>query len=364
MVVLTLFAGCAALLSSRVAAFRLNTGLSVVAKDGVEKPQDYSMDDAMRFLWYGYDMGHELQGLLARAPRTRHYLQRFHLEDAARNPNKSSPKLVILGPKDSGVSLLMETLMMNYWPEMREACGWEDHWIDHDRPWKGHLFCRAWPHGIWLADSNASAGAASFYEVMERHGVALEETAVLFVVKSPLATMQSWNTALRERHECIQRPAKEWDQPCTSHDMGWKEDGDRDRHHATHFSSTMDIYNQYMAMYHQLTKNPKFAKTMFMTYEDFVMDPADSVLKIAGMMNWRPLGDIEVQEGLPTNGFPASGRPLLVEQMRGRLWLGWTPAETRSLWCRGLNIDLFNDLTENSYRLDEFPYVKYGFDCA
>eukprot|EP00408_Alexandrium_pacificum_P035125 CAMPEP_0171277112 /NCGR_PEP_ID=MMETSP0790-20130122/64185_1 /TAXON_ID=2925 /ORGANISM="Alexandrium catenella, Strain OF101" /LENGTH=267 /DNA_ID=CAMNT_0011746227 /DNA_START=72 /DNA_END=872 /DNA_ORIENTATION=+ len=266
---LTLFAGCAALLSSRVAALRSNAGQSscaallssrvaafrantapAVNADGGNVP-DYTMDEAIRFLWYGYDVGHELQGLLERAPRTRHYLQKYHLDNFTQNPNKTSPKLVILGPKDSGISLLMETLMMNYWQEMRSACGWEENWIDHDRPWKGHLFCGAWAHGLWLADSvNASAGAASFYEVMDRQAIDPENTVVLFMVKSPLATMQSWNTALRERTECIERPAKQWDQPCQSADLGWTEDGDRDRHHAHQFSSTMDIYNQYMAMYH------------------------------------------------------------------------------------------------------------------
>uniref|UniRef100_A0A7S1SF14 Sulfotransferase domain-containing protein n=1 Tax=Alexandrium catenella TaxID=2925 RepID=A0A7S1SF14_ALECA len=332
-------------------------------EEETDKPTDYSMEDAIRFLWYGYDMGHELQGVLARAPRVRHYVRKFNVSDYEVSPGESSPKLVVLGPKDSGVSLLMETLELNYLPQMKQACGWEDIWIDKDRPWTGHLFCRLFPHGLRDSDSPALEGADSLYSVLDRQGTDPKDTVAIFVVKSPLVTLQSWNTAIRERTACIKRSAREWDTACTGEDIAWSQDGQRNREYTEEMASTMDLYNRYMRMYQQVKKDGRFLKAMFVTYEDFVMDPADTMLQIASTMKWKVMGDIEVLEGMSANGFPAAGRPLMVEQMRGRLWLGWTPKETRAIWCSGLDLNAFEDLTENSYRLDEFPYVQYGFDC-
>jgi len=325
-------------------------------------PQDWTMEDAIRVLWYGYDVGHEIQGFLARAPRSRYYLNKTTLENSTYDPSKASPGLVVLGPKDSGIGLLMETLEINYWTEMQTACNWEGLWVYHDRPWTGHLYCRAWPHG--LQGANSSVGAKSLYDVMGTSGTDMENTVVVMMVKSPLATLQSWNTAIRDREPCIKRPARTWDTPCTAMDMSWTEDGSRNYLQSLDVKSTMEIYNRYLKMYHDVVKEGKFKKAVFITYEDLVEAPAETVLSIANVMNWKPLGDIAVMEGLPVGGYPAPGRPLMVEEMRGRLWLGWTPKPTRDLWCEHLDTQAFDDIAENNYRIEEFPYAQYGFDCS
>jgi len=328
-----------------------------------DNPLDYTMDDALRVLWYGYDIGHELQGILARAPRTRYYLRQLRIDNFTRNENKDSPKLIILGPKDSGVSLLVELLEINYWNELKQACDWEDLWIDHDRPWKGHLFCRIWSRGLRVSDAVYADSAEALYSVLQTQGTDPAETVVLMMVKSPLATMLSWNTAIRERTSCMKRPALEWNTPCSAEDVAWTQDGNRDRRDSFEVASTMELYNKYMTMFHTIKQDGKFLKAHFVTYEDLVEDPADTVLTIAGAMNWKPLGDIEVQEGLSANGFPAAGRPLMVEELRTRTWLGWIPVQTRALWCGSLDSNIFRDLAENTFRLDEFPFVTYDLDC-
>jgi len=328
-------------------------------------PQDWTMEDAIRVLWYGYDVGHEIQGFLARAPHRRYYMNKTTLQDSTYDPTKASPGLVVLGPKDSGVSLLMETLELNYWNEMKSACDWDELWVYHDRPWTGHLYCRAWPHGLQVNGTGGKReGTESLYEVMKSTGTDMENTVALMVVKSPLATMQSWNTALRDPEPCISRPARKWDKPCVGRDMSWTEDGSREYLMQLEAKSTMEVYNEYLKMYRQVVKERKFKKAIIITYEDLVEAPAETVLSIANVMNWKPLGDIAVMEGLPVGGYPAPGRPLMVEEMRGRLWLGWTPKPTRDLWCEHLDTQAFDDIAENNYRIEEFPYAQYGFDCS
>jgi len=327
------------------------------------RPQDWTMEDVIRILWYGYDVGHEIQGFLARAPHTRYYLNKSTLEQSTYDAHRGSPGLVVLGPKDSGVSLLMETLELNYWNEMKSACAWDDLWVYHDRPWTGHLYCRAWPHGLQGA-GNASVGAESLYEVMQSSGTDMADTVAVMMVKSPLATLQSWNTAFRDPEPCIKRSARTWDTPCTAKDVSWTEDGSRNYLKTMDVDSTMDIYNSYLRMYHNVVKDGKFKKAIFITYEDLVEAPADTVLTIANAMNWKPYGDIAVVEGMSTDGYPAPGRPLMVEEMRGKLWLGWTPKPTRDLWCQHLDSAAFDDIAENNYHITEFPYAQYGFDCG
>mmetsp|Transcript_87785 Transcript_87785/g.256609 ORF Transcript_87785/g.256609 Transcript_87785/m.256609 type:complete len:367 (+) Transcript_87785:52-1152(+) len=339
-----------------------NSGALAELKESGESawPSDYTMKDVIRLLWYGYDIGHEMQGFLARAPKVIYQVRHI---DTARNETKGlPPHLVVLGPKDSGASLLMELLELNYMTELKRACGWEKYWVDHDRPWLGHLYCRVWSHG--LIDETVPEGAKSLYKVLSHQpNITIANTVVLFVVKSPFATLESWRTAFREKNPCIKRPAAEWGKPCTASDVSWKDAGNRLKDAKLEVKSTMDLYNKYMRMYHQIVKDGRFKAAKWILYEDLVEDPADIVDQIGSLMHWHLKGNIIGPEAIGEGGHPGAGRPEMLAEVKNRTWQGRIEPEIQKLWCKGLDFRLFNDLIENQYSNADFPHQPYGYDC-
>lgn len=381
---MTLRAVCAAaVLAVRGSALRLeskghdvaNDVANDILQDAAEEqsehefrwPTDYTMDETIDLLWYGYDIGHEIQGFIERSPKQHVYINKYKLSEMDIPPTPLPPSLAILSPKDSGVALLMEILQENYLEETKEACGFNEMFVDHDRPWTGHVYCRVYPHGLVMNNSKKMAGAPSFYEAWKKQDTPMDETVILFVVKSPLATLQSWTTSFREKGPCLKRNAAEYDTPCTAIDVTWKDWGNRVRKYekGLKVDSTVELYNMYMKMYHQIARDGKFKKAMFITYEDLVQDTADVILKISHAMGWKAKGDVLVPQGTKSGneGPPAPGRPLMVEEMHGRKWLQWTPKAIRDQWCSLLDLPAISDLQENTFGLDEFAVEHYGQDC-
>eukprot|EP00413_Alexandrium_margalefii_P008223 CAMPEP_0204530054 /NCGR_PEP_ID=MMETSP0661-20131031/10400_1 /ASSEMBLY_ACC=CAM_ASM_000606 /TAXON_ID=109239 /ORGANISM="Alexandrium margalefi, Strain AMGDE01CS-322" /LENGTH=403 /DNA_ID=CAMNT_0051536115 /DNA_START=89 /DNA_END=1300 /DNA_ORIENTATION=- len=327
----------------------------------------YSMQDIIRILWDGYDIDYPFMAPLNRAPKK--FVQVID-EKTYTLPDElistTQPDLLILSPPDSGQSLLTEILEMNYMERLAKACGWGSWWVDHDRPWKGHLNCRVWGHGLVSSDTAAGEGAPALYKALENmDNEPLGNTVAIIVVKSPLATLESWRTAVWGKTPCVQRDVSEWDKPCYDDDVAFAEWGNRARGFQMKLKSTMDLYNRYMKMYHTLKSDAKFKRVEFIMYEDIVEDPADTVKTVADWMGWPEKGQILVPEGLPLGKSPGPGRPETLVELGDRRWAARIPLEAKKLWCAGLDHKLYEDLIENTHyqTLTQYPHVKYGFDC-
>jgi len=298
--------------------------------------------------------------ILERAPKVR-YLAKTAIHEV--DPNAKPASLVMLSPKDSGISLLNNALFHQYENEMNEACDYQTRWIDHDRPWLQHQYCRVNAHGLVRATDGVE-GLPAFQHIMRAQGVELSNLVVVIVMKNPLGTLEAWNTAVKEREPCIARKKLEYGTPCQAADLAWDDKGSKALNHTVKAKSTIDLYNRYMKFYGDLMKSNLFKAVVPIYHEDLVIYPSDQVMKVAEAMNWKPDGYYQFFEGMPVDGKPAAGRPLALEAMKGRLWATWIPQEVKDLWCSGLKLDLLEGHYENSMGSEYFLKVPYGYDCT
>jgi len=342
---------CATLLAGQGSALRYDTARAT--------HDNYTTDDVLNSMWFGYDIHHEAMAVLERAPKVR-YLAHSAAHEV--DPNAPPADLVVLAPKDSGMSLLGEALFHQYEAEMKGSCNWEKQWVDHDRPWLNHQFCRVNAHG--LVKEDGTEGLPAFTSIMTEQGVDLKNLVVVIVIKGPIATLEAWNTAVKEREPCIKRNALEYGTPCEGADLTWDAKGNKALGKLMPASSTMDIYNRYMKFYGDLMKSKLFKAVVPIYYEDMVESPSDAVMKVAEAMNWKPDGYYQFFEGMPVDGKPAAGRPLVLEALKGRTWSTWIPQEVKDLWCSGLDLKLMEGMYENSIGDEGFSTVPYGYDCT
>mmetsp|Transcript_147097 Transcript_147097/g.256693 ORF Transcript_147097/g.256693 Transcript_147097/m.256693 type:complete len:575 (+) Transcript_147097:37-1761(+) len=304
----------------------------------------------------------------------------FHCTEGAEMPAKH---VQILGLFDTGTNLLEQMVKANLPQVYLEPTA------EESNPF-------IWKHTL-------SGASAIYKDVSEKlpKGSSTDDVVVLAMVRSPIASIVALRKSPYSLMPCTQDISMEhrmkvalWGggekryadmaKPCigyvgdTMHNRGpWYNksihDGphivdvpDLERYRALNFSSTMDVYNQYLLQYRELKEMGRFKDVLIIPYEDLLLDP-DVVMQRIAMATGQDLQREEIAMiSAPAKDHGAAvGRERALTKLKNREWLNEFHNDPDGLYalCKHLNRYLIKDMVEGSFLQDQSAKVPYTRDC-
>mmetsp|Transcript_50433 Transcript_50433/g.117719 ORF Transcript_50433/g.117719 Transcript_50433/m.117719 type:complete len:295 (-) Transcript_50433:60-944(-) len=255
-------------------------------------------------------------------------------------------KYVLLGPFDAGTNLLEQFIEAN-WPETFVSS--QD------------------GHALW---KHSNSGAADIYNVLTESGFGnISQMTALAMVRSPVSMVASWMHSPYQMEACVSRPVIEMDEPCFA-DLEARKAGERSRAgdtsvpHLIKFSSTMDVYNHYMQLYHDLGEDGKFASFLQINYEDLVYSPEVVVKLLADALGVDAPHVTLVKTPAKDHGDPTSLSGSL-DKLRDHSYLTEIGDDGLKSLCPHLNVSLVSHLKEGTYLEENRTELirPYTWDC-
>lgn len=283
-------------------------------------------------------MSDEDNGLLTRqyvdTASPEHEMQALADWDITPAPNRVG-HVTLLGPPDTGTNLMMSSLLLNYPNRLPRTCvDGSFHTSDIGTNCPGNV----WKHSI----SNASDMHSRILATSGREN--LNSSALIIMIRSPIAQLISWHNAGYSLVPCTDRPYNQFDQPCFAntspehHDTTEGVDATRMYDESLQFKSTMDVYNSYLSQYWNIRSMDRFGHGVHVVrYEDLVYTPEVVLAQLARSFGWaQPLEFRTVDEPAKDHGNPV-GREAALERLRTRSFLEVLSDEELSLLCAGVN---------------------------
>lgn len=289
-------------------------------------------------LWGGWDVS--LDRLMK---------QEVSLPRAASNLSIDSGRnLLLLGTFDSGTNLVEAMIQLNF--------GTKRH------SWARHKYGEIWKHSL---------GKDGVYSLLQNltGNKTWPKIALVAMVRTPLAQVESWQKAPYDLKSCADRPRKELMSSCSA-PLSPRESC-CGMHNGkcmycdvppTNFTSIVDVYNQYIQQYRAMISDGRFGAAVLLPYEQVVLDPKASMERVAKALAVSFTGENVLSICGPAKDHGDSGgREEALHSLQARDWLDSLNVEEINMLCRGLNMTLLKGLSEGSEGVHNI--YSYAHDC-
>lgn len=282
---------------------------------------------ALQELWGGAELTQDGSAALSDMIWNRSLAPRQQQQYDEQAELAGKPKLVLMGPMDSGTHLMLYSLIANWPQEMQQACLSPGALEPGQEP----QMCRhIWKHS--LVDKEG------VYRVLRKSVGDLEDAVLLILVRSPMSQVLSWKRDPWDLAPCLSRPWEEMDQPCKA-DLKSKPPASFagiPTSGADTFESIADVYNRYMRLYSDLAQEGQFKAVKIVAYEEMVTSPSEILDGVATALNWAKPDTYRILDGSQKNELGTS-RVDALAKIQKRTYLTRVGAEGVQRVCQGID---------------------------